>query len=274
LKSCISEAQKYQDARYRPGKEKKSKQNNSRHITPDKDADDEYNNNLVEYVHERPRGTRRYDEDSDSTVRERPRGTRRYDEDSVEYVRERPRGTRRYDEDSVEYIRDRPGGTRRYDEDSVGYFRDQRDNRHWSPRPEFRRAKGFHGNAITIDVPLQNTGGLMGFLSTKQIPRQTTAKWLEIDGQLERRYHCEKIERIDVLSSHKYSTDGEESAVLHYKKSSRGSSDGQFRWMYGSILSVDFLPLLTMSAVICKARLAAYEISRQVSKGFPVESAG
>jgi hypothetical protein len=179
----------------------------------------------------------------------------------------RHRRTRNYDEDPVDDVRDRRGGRRTYDEGSVEYVRGRRDNTHRSPRPEFRQAEDFDGNAITIDVPLQNTGGLTGFLSTKQIPRQTTAKWLEIDGELERRYHCEKIERIDVLSSHKYSTDGKESAVLHYKKSSRGSPDGQFRWMYGSILSVDFLPLLTRSAVTCKARLAVCEISRQVSNG-------
>jgi hypothetical protein len=161
-----------------------------------------------------------------------------------------------------------------HDEDWVEDVPPERDNTHWSPKPEFRRAEGFNGNAISIDVPLQNTGGRIGFLSTKQIPRQTTAKWLEIDRRLEKRYHCEKIEQIDVLSSHKYSTDEAERAVLQYKESSRGSSDGQFRWMYGSTLSVDYLPLLTMSAATCNARLAVCDISRQASKRFPVEPFG
>lgn len=48
-KSCISEAQKYQGALYRPEKEKKGRQTNSRALVPHKayveDADDEYNHN-------------------------------------------------------------------------------------------------------------------------------------------------------------------------------------------------------------------------------------
>jgi cell growth-regulating nucleolar protein len=48
-KSCISEAQKYQGALYRPEKEKKSKQNYSQDLVPHKayveDADDEYHHN-------------------------------------------------------------------------------------------------------------------------------------------------------------------------------------------------------------------------------------
>lgn len=48
MKSCISEAQKYQGALYRPEKEKKNKQNNSREIVPHKayveDAYEDYDN--------------------------------------------------------------------------------------------------------------------------------------------------------------------------------------------------------------------------------------
>lgn len=172
-----------------------------------------------------------------------------------------------------EYQRHQRRRTSSRDEDRVEDVPDQRDNTHRSPRLEFDQAVGYHGNAITIEVPLQNTGGLIGFLSTKQIPRQATAKWLEIDGELGGAIR-EKIEWIDVLSSHKYSTNEEEYAVLRYKKSSGGGSDCQFRWMYGSTLLVEYLPLLIMSAVICNARLAICKISRQVPKGFPVEPTG
>jgi hypothetical protein len=191
----------------------------------------------------------------------------------------RDRGSIHHDRDSEshddgsKYQQHQRRRTSSRDEDRVEDVPDQRDNTHRSPRLEFDRAVGYHGNAITIEVPLQNTGGLIGFLSTKQIPRQATAKWLEIDGELGGAIR-EKIEWIDVLSSHKYSTNEEEYAVLRYKKSSRGSSDCQFRWMYGSTLLVDYLPLLIMSAVTCNARLTICKISRQVPKGFPVEPTG
>ncbi|KAE8444176.1 hypothetical protein EG329_000773 [Mollisiaceae sp. DMI_Dod_QoI] len=58
MKSCISEAQKYQGALYRPEKEKKNKQNNSKALTPHKayveDADDEYQDNSHVEIVEAP----------------------------------------------------------------------------------------------------------------------------------------------------------------------------------------------------------------------------
>ncbi|KUJ22892.1 uncharacterized protein LY89DRAFT_313446 [Mollisia scopiformis] len=56
--SCISEAEKYQGALYRPEKEKKNKQNNSKALVPHKayveDADDEYQENTHVEIVESP----------------------------------------------------------------------------------------------------------------------------------------------------------------------------------------------------------------------------
>ena len=123
-------------------------------------------------------------------------------------------------------------GTDAKSDDSDAEYRRRSVSRRRSSDHTFTRAVDEDGNELTIDVPLQSAEGLASFLPTKKIPRQTTLRQLQLDGELARRYHCEKIERMDVLSSHRYSTEGRESAVLRYKMSSSEGPSRQFRWMY------------------------------------------
>lgn len=117
------------------------------------------------------------------------------------------------------------------DDDQDTRHRSRSVSRDRSPRQTFRRAVDNEGNDLTIDVALQSAEGTAGFLPTQKIPYQTTLSKLQMDGELDRRYHCESIQQMDVINAHRYSKDGEESAVLRYKKSSTKSQDHQFRWM-------------------------------------------